>query len=255
MPDSNSVRAFLDERHIDLARRLEGFTRREIEPRPEPRDDEASRVQARELLEVLGSAGWFAPIVAQDLRACALTREALAAASPLADAVFALQALGAMPILLAGATELADRWMVPTVSGKAMAAFAITEADAGSDIASLTTSARRDGGEYVLQGAKTFISNAGIADYYTVFASTDPAKGRQGISCFVVPAVAKGLRFVRPLVMSAAHPLGEIAFDECRIPASHRLGDSSTQRGAGSLENLWPSFSSSRTSSRAWRRI
>jgi acyl-CoA dehydrogenase len=105
-----------------------------------------------------------------------------------------------------------------------MAAFAMTEKDAGSDVAALATRATKDGDHYVLHGAKTLISNAGIADYYAVFASTDPAAGKRGISCFVVPADAPGLRFAGAQVLSAPHPLGEIAFEDCRVPAANRLG-------------------------------
>src|SRR5204863_1994842 len=109
--------------------------------------------------------------------------------------------------------------------GRAMAAFAMTESGAGSDVAAMATTARREGGGYVLDGEKTFISNAGIADFYVTFASTDPGAGGKGISCFVVPADSPGLRFVGPQVMSAPHPLGEIAFEDCRVPASNRLGE------------------------------
>src|SRR5437773_10065463 len=97
-----------------------------------------------------------------------------------------------------------------------MAAFAMTEPDAGSDVASLATTARRDGSDYILRGTKTLISNAGIADFYTVFASTNASLGAKGISCFVVPAETPGLRFVGPQVLSAPHPLGEITFTDCR---------------------------------------
>src|SRR6185369_953283 len=180
-------------------------------------DDTAGRSQARSILSILGSGGWFAPIIDQDLRACCLIREALAAASPLADAVFALQALGSTPIVFAGGKEVRDRWLPAMLAGRAMGAFAMTETDAGSDVASLATAARRNGTEYVLQGTKTLISNAGIADFYTVFASTDSSKGSKGISCFVVPSDAPGLRFTGAQVLSAPHPLGEIAFADCHV--------------------------------------
>src|SRR3989442_11220702 len=134
----------------------------------------------------LGRAGWFAPIGDLDLRAACLVREALAGASPLADAVFALQALGTVPILMAGDPQLKDRWVPAALAGRAMASFAMTEPEAGSDAGAIATSARRDDAGYILNGTKTFISNAGIADFYTVFASTDPAKGNQGISSLLV---------------------------------------------------------------------
>ncbi|MFN2432816.1 MAG: acyl-CoA dehydrogenase family protein [Gemmatimonadota bacterium] len=225
MIDASVVRAFLDERHRDLVTRVEGFVRREIEPLPSPGDDAAARVQARDILQELGSGGWLAPILETDLRACVLIREALAAASPLADSVFALQALGSTPIVLAASPELKERWLPAMARGDAMAAFAMTEAEAGSDLAAIATRARRDGNGYVLDGAKTLISNAGIADFYVVFATTDPKRGKKGISCFVVAGDAPGLRFAGAQVLSAPHPLGEIALEGCRVPAASRLGE------------------------------
>lgn len=233
MPDSSAVRAFLEARHVMLADGARAFAARAIAPLPAPADDAAARRQARELLALLGDAEWLryaAPVTsggapeALDLRACCLLRETLAAASPLADAVFALQCLGSQPIALAGSPEVRERWLPAVAAGRAMAAFAMTEPEAGSDVAALATTARREGDEYVLDGRKTLISNAGIADVYCVFAVTDRAAGTRGISCFAVAADAPGLRFVGPQVLSSPHPLGEIAFDACRVPASARLG-------------------------------
>ena len=225
IPDLEPIRAFLDDRHARLAAEIGAFAERELTPRPAPVDDAAARLDARSLLATMGARGCFEPIRERDWRACCLAREALAAASPLADAVFALQALSVVPILLAAPPALRERWLAEAVAGRAMGAFAMTETEAGSDVAALKTTARRDGDDYVLDGAKTLISNAGIADFYTVFASTDPAAGSKGISCFLVPAETPGLVFVRPLVLSSPHPLGEIQFTGCRVPAGHRLGD------------------------------
>jgi len=224
IPDTGPVRAFLDPHHLELGARVAAFAARDIAPLPEPGDDDAARRVARELLALLGRSGWFAPIAEQHLRSCCLVREALAAASPLADAVFALQALGTLPIVLAGSDEQKRRWVPAVLAGEAMAAFAMTEPEAGSDVAAIATTARRDGDTYVLDGTKTLISNAGIADFYVVFASTDTTLGNKGISAFLVPADTAGLRFVRPLVLAAPHPLGEIALAECRVPATSRLG-------------------------------
>jgi acyl-CoA dehydrogenase len=224
IPDPGPVRAFLADRHVDLARRLADAAARDLAPLPAPADDAAARIAARDLLGRLGADGWLDPIGAQDWRGCCVAREALASASPLADAVFALQGLGTVPLLLADNADLRDRWAPEALSGRAMAAFAMTEPDAGSDVAALTTTARRDGAHYVITGTKTLISNAGIADFYTVFASTDRGAGNRGISCFLVPADTPGVDFVRPLVLSAPHPLGEIAFADARVPADHRLG-------------------------------
>jgi acyl-CoA dehydrogenase len=242
MPDSTAVRAFLDPDHADLAERITTFTGKQVAPRPEPVDDAAGRREARELLAALGKAGWFEPVLKQDFRACCLIREALGWASPLADAVFALQALGSMPVLLAGSGAVRDRWLPAVARGEAMAAFAMTESEAGSDVGGLTTRATRDGDRYVLNGTKTFISNAGIADFYTVFATTDPPRGSKGISCFLVPASTPGFRFVRPLEISTPHPLGEIAFENCRVPAESRLGEEGggLRLGLATLDRLRP---------------
>ncbi len=225
MLDTAPVRAFLDEKHVTLAERVSEFATRVLAPLAEPVDDTAARQQARDFLGKLGTAGWFAPIRDQDWRACCIVREALAGASPLADAVFALQALGVVPILLSGNEKMRSRWATPALTGQAMASFAMTEPDAGSDVASLGATAEPDGDGYLLSGTKTFISNAGIADFYTVFATTDRAKRDKAIGCFVVPADTPGLRFVRPLLLSAPHPLGEIAFQKARIPGAARLDE------------------------------
>lgn len=222
--DVETIRAFLDPVHVELADRLRDWCGRELGPLAAPESDDAARAQARELVTLLGRDGWLQEIGELDSRTLALIRELLAAASPLADAVFALQALGVTPLLLAGGGALRRRWVEPALRGEAMAAFAMTELDAGSDVAAVATRARREGDGYVISGAKAFISNAGIADFYVVFASTDPDAGRDGLSCFVVPAEAPGLRFVRAQVLSAPHPLGEIALEECRVPVDHRLG-------------------------------
>ncbi|CAN5295938.1 acyl-CoA dehydrogenase family protein [soil metagenome] len=240
MPDTDTIRAFLDDRHVEMAARIDEFALREIAPLPDPASDDDARIQAREILAALGQAKWYDPILDQDLRAMCLIREALAAASPLADAVYALQALGSTPILLAGGAALREEWLPAVRSGNAMAAFAMTEPEAGSDVASMTTNARREGDGYVLEGVKTFISNAGIADFYTVFATLDPGKGPKGIGCFVVPADAEGLAFVAPQLLSAPHPLGTIRFDGCRVPAASLLGGESEgfKLGLATLDRL-----------------
>jgi alkylation response protein AidB-like acyl-CoA dehydrogenase len=225
MLETRTVHVFLDDSHRDLAESVSDFVGREIASEPAPEDDAAARIRAREVVGQLGEGGWFRAIADQDLRACCLIREVLAAASPLADAVFALQALGTTPVLIAGSEKLRESWLTRAIDGTAMAAFAMTEPEAGSDVAAIGTVARRDGDDYVLDGRKTFISNAGIADFYTVFASTDPSAGRRGISCFVVPADAPGFEFAGAQRLSAPHPLGELSFEGCRVPAANRLGE------------------------------
>jgi acyl-CoA dehydrogenase len=130
-----------------------------------------------------------------------------------------------VPLLLSGNDAMKSRWLDDALRGRAMGAFAMTEPEAGSDVASLATTARREGEDYVLDGTKTFISNAGIADFYVVFATVDRERGAKGVTAFVVPEHAPGFTFVRPLVLSAPHPLGEIRFESCRVPAKQRLGE------------------------------
>lgn len=223
MIDLAAVRAFLEPRHHGLAASLGELAARVVEPLPEPAGDDEARVQARELLDRLGGAGCYRPILEQDLRALCLVREVMAGASPLADAVVALQALAMVPLLLAGDEPLQQAWLEPAGRGAAMGAFAMTEREAGSDVRSMRTRARRDGDVYVLDGAKSFISNAGIADFYVVFAQTgEPGSGE--ISAFVLGAATSGLRYLGPQVLASPHPLGEIALEGCRVPAACRLG-------------------------------
>ena len=227
------------------------FARSRIRPRPAPEDDAAARREARALLALLGEAGWCRHVVPAahggaaerpSLAGLCAVREALAAASPLADAVFALQGLGSMPISLSDNAAMQARWLPEVAAGRAMAAFAMTEPEAGSDVGAIATVARRDGDAYRLDGAKYLISNAGIADFYVVFASTDRGAGTRGISCFVVPADAPGFRFVGPQVLSEPHPLGEIAFEGCRVPESCRLGaeGEGMKLGLAALDRLRP---------------
>ncbi len=172
---------------------------------------------------------------------CAI-REAFAAASPLADAVFALQALGSMPITLSGNEVQQRLWLPRVATGEAIAAFAMTEPEAGSDVAAMTTRARRDGEDWILDGRKHLISNAGIADFYTLFAQTDPGAGARGIACFVVPADAAGLEFAGAQILSEPHPLGEIALEACRVSADACLGGPGAgfKLGLAALDRLRP---------------
>jgi acyl-CoA dehydrogenase len=242
MSDTHTVRAFLEAEHHPWCAAVAAFASRDLASRSEARTDEAAREEARALLELMGEEGVFAPIGTRDLRGCCLAREVIAAASPLADAVWALQGLGITPLLLAGTDEQRKRWAEPALAGSLMSAFAITEREAGSDVASMRSRAVRDGGDYVIDGHKWFISNAGIADYYVVFASTDPEAGSRGITAFVVPADTDGLRFVAPQVMSAPHPLGELEFDGCRVPEGNRIGDEGRgfMLGLATLDQLRP---------------
>ncbi len=236
-----AVRAFLEDRHLALADEITAFAATEIAPLEPPEDDDQARLQAREILGRLGASGWCEHAIGDDLRACCLIREALAAVSTLADNVFALQRLGSMPISLAGNAEQRERWLPGVADGSVMAAFAMTESEAGSDLSGMQTRATRDGDGYELTGGKHYITNAGIADVYSLFAVTgERADGRPEISCFVIPAGTDGLRFAGAQVLSEPHPLGELELDRCRIPASALLGAEGDgfKVGLGTLDRL-----------------
>src|SRR5262249_4478406 len=145
-------------------------------------------------------------------------RETLAWHSGLADFAFAMQGLGSGPISLFGTDEQKRRWLPSVAAGDAIAAFAISEAEAGSDVGAMATVARRDGGGFVIDGAKTWISNAGIADRYVVFARF-PETGERGFVALVVDADSPGLRVAERIDVTAPHPLGTVAFDRCRVGA------------------------------------
>ena len=223
---------FFDEPHRALAARLKTFVADALEPAM--RDTEADPLAAgREAIRLCAAEGLLARLVeepAPDLRSICLIREALAARSALADAVFAVQGLGSDPLRRAGSDELRQRYLPRVARGEAIAAFALTEANAGSDIRAIQTVARADGSDYVLDGSKTLISNAGIADYYVVLARLDPGgspgvpEGKPRLSAFVVDAETPGLRVTRQIPLMAPHPIGELALDGCRIPDGHRLG-------------------------------
>lgn len=242
MIDLGPVRAFLEPAHLELGERAAEFGASELAGLAYQEDDRAARRSARDICAALGRHGFLAPIGEQDFRACCVIREALAAHSPLADAVFALQALGSTPITLAGTEKQRARWRDAALRGEAIAAFAMTEPEAGSDVGAMRTTAVHDDGGYVLNGVKTFISNAGIADFYVVFASTSPEAGTRGLSSFLLPAETPGFRFVRPLVMADPHPLGEIAFEDCRLPESARIGEEGDgfKTGMATLDRLRP---------------
>jgi len=247
MSDTSLIRAFLGEGHDAWVERMAAFASDVLSIRPAAEDDASARAEARELLALMGGAGVLDPIGSRDLRACCLAREAVAAASPLADAVWALQGLSITPLLLAGSDELREAWAPKALAGELMGGFAMTEREAGSDVGSMKTTAVRDGDGYVLNGHKWLISNAGIADYYVVFASTDPEAGSRGISAFLVSADTDGLDFVGAQVMSAPHPLGEIEFTDCRVPASHRIGEEGRgfKIGMATLDQLRPTVGAS----------
>lgn len=187
----------------------------------------------KHLVKTLGKAGFLRPCVPRqyggsseilDSRALCVMRETLAYTDGLADFAFAMQGLGTGAISLSGSDEMKRHILPQVASGEMISAFALSEPDAGSDVAAMTTAARRDGNDYVIDGEKVWISNGGIADVYTLFARTGEAPGTRGISAFVVFADTPGLVIAERIDTMAPHPLARIRFENCRIPASQLLG-------------------------------
>ena len=171
-----------------------------------------------------GGGAWGHGGAGIDVRALSIAREAIAYVSPLADSVFAVQGLGSHPILLAGEGKRRADVLAEVVRGERVCAFALTEPEAGSDVASMRTTARREGDSWILDGEKVFISNVGIAHQYVVFANADPPSGKKGISAFLVDANAVGLT-TEPIAMSVDHPLGRVRMNGCVVPSSALIGE------------------------------
>ena len=219
---------FFTPEHRNLSQDLLKFVNLEIEPHAiEERDVDES---ARHYVGVMARAGVLDYSVAQDKkldnRALCLIREGLAYSSSLADLAFVMQGLGTFAISQAARDHIREFWLGRAAGGKAIAAFALTEPDAGSDVAAIQTSAQLDGDAYVINGRKRFISNAGIADFYTVFARTGTREGgRSALSAFVVGAKVPGFTVVERTALMAPHPIGELAFENCRVPAEDMIGN------------------------------
>jgi acyl-CoA dehydrogenase len=160
-----------------------------------------------------------------DVRSLAICREILARRSGLADFAFAMQGLGSGAISLFGTVEQKRQWLPKVAAGEAIAAFAMTEPECGSDAANMQTSAMRDGNEWVLVGEKTLISNGGIADFYVTFARTGEGEGAHGLSAFIVPSSAPGLSIAERIEVIAPHPLARLTYDNVRIPADGIIGE------------------------------
>jgi len=209
--------------HRELARVLDAWATANV---AHGSDDDVDAV-CRTLVKALGDAGWLRYAVASngafDTRAICLIRETLARYSGLADFAFAMQGLGSGTIGLAGTPEQKARYLPRVASGEAIAAFALSEPDAGSDVAALACRARADRDGYVLDGEKTWISNGGIADYYVVFARTSES-GSRGITAFIVDADTPGFAIAERIAVIAPHPLARLRFSGCRVAASQRLG-------------------------------
>jgi acyl-CoA dehydrogenase len=233
MPDSSYLQwPFLDESHRVLKAELDRW----CESNAAALEQEHADLDAtcRGLVKLLGEAGWLAHTVPDiatdadqqlDVRSLCLLRETLAYHSGLADFCFAMQGLGSGPVSLFGSPQIKAEYLPGVASGDTIAAFALSEKQAGSDVSAMATSAERDGDHYILNGEKTWISNAGIADFYTVFARTGEAPGARGLSAFVVAADTPGLTVSARIDIIAPHPLGTLVFENCRIPASQMLGE------------------------------
>jgi acyl-CoA dehydrogenase len=221
---------FLEPRHRELALALDAWAATALAPGAIDHHD--TDAACRALVSALGAGGWLRHAARDpadggaklDVRSLCLIRETLARHDGLADFAFAMQGLGSGAISLFGTPEQQLRYLQRVRTGEAIAAFALSEPDAGSDVAAVSTTARRDGDHYVLDGQKTWISNGGIADFYVVFARTGEAPGARGLSAFVVDAATPGLSIAERIAVIAPHPLARLAFDGCRVPAQAMLG-------------------------------
>ncbi|MDP3520588.1 MAG: acyl-CoA dehydrogenase family protein [Hydrogenophaga sp.] len=216
---------FFEPRHAELARSLDAWATENI-PHGHGPDVDA---ECKALVKSLGAAGWLRHAVGEssqtmDARAICVIRETLARHSGLADFAFAMQGLGSGAISLHGTPEQRQKYLSKVATGEAISAFALSEPEAGSDVAAMACAALADGSDYVLNGEKTWISNGGIADFYVVFARTGEAPGARGISAFIVEAGTPGFEIAERINVIAPHPLARLRFTNCRIPATQRVG-------------------------------
>lgn len=221
---------FFEPHHARLTQSLDAWARQNIAHAHGPDVD----AECRKLVKALGEAGWLRHAVAGtayggageqiDTRAICLIRETLARHSGLADFAFAMQGLGSGAISLAGSEEQKKRYLSLVARGDAISAFALSEPDAGSDVAAMACEARLEGDHYVINGEKTWISNGGIADFYVVFVRTGEAAGSRGLSALIVEAGTPGFEIAERINVIAPHPLARLKFSNCRVPAAHLVG-------------------------------
>ena len=232
MSDTNYLDwPFFEPRHSDLARQLDTWAAEHISA--SHGDDVDAECKA--LVRALGQAGWLQHAIGgmayggasdtMDTRTICLIRETLARHNGLADFAFAMQGLGSGAISLAGSPAQKQHYLPRVARGEAIAAFALSEPEAGSDVAAMQCSAEVVGDEVVLNGTKTWISNGGIADFYVVFARTGEAPGPRGISAFIVDAGTPGFEVTERIQVIAPHPLATLRFTNCRIPLTQRVGE------------------------------
>ena len=232
MPDRDYLDwPFLEPRHRALALELDAWAGEHLQDAHGGDVDTACRALVKEL----GSGGWLHHAIGGagrqvDTRAICLIRETLARHAGLADFAFAMQGLGSGAISLFGTAQQQETWLPRVASGEAIAAFALSEPQAGSDVAAMQCAARPDGDSYVLDGEKTWISNGGIADFYVVFARTgdgggEGGRGSRGISAFIVEAGLPGFEIAERIEVIAPHPLARLRFNSCRVPLANRIGE------------------------------
>ena len=213
---------FFEDKHRELVSRLEPWCGEHLLHVDHEDVDES----CRKLVRALGDAGWLHHAVGDriDTRAICLLRETLARHDGLADFAFAMQGLGSGAISLDGTAAQRERYLPRVAAGEWLAAFALSEPEAGSDVAAMQCSAAEDGDSYVLNGEKTWVSNGGIADFYVVFARTGEAPGSRGISAFIVDADTTGFGIVERIEVIAPHPLARLEFTNCRVAKTQMLG-------------------------------
>ncbi|MGA0612877.1 acyl-CoA dehydrogenase family protein [Caldimonas sp. KR1-144] len=231
-PHDHLAWPFFEDRHRAFAKELDAWATQALAHVPHDGDVDAT---CKQLVRALGEAGWLRHAVAGsahggaaeviDTRTICLARETLARHHGLADFAFAMQGLGSGAISLEGTPEQRARWLAKVARGDAIAAFALSEPGAGSDVAAMQCRARDEGDAWVLDGEKTWISNGGIADVYVVFARTgDAQRGTADIGAFVVEAGAPGFEIAERIEVIAPHPLARLRFAGCRVPKANQLG-------------------------------
>jgi acyl-CoA dehydrogenase len=223
---------FFTKEHIAFAHRIDQFAREQLRDVLSDHDHSDAGLDrlCREIVRRLGAGGFLSACTvdpatgAFDLRRICLGRDILASYGGLADFAFAMQGLGSGPISLSGSEEQRKRYLPAVMRGENVAAFALSEPNAGSDVAAMTTAAVRDGNDYVINGIKCWISNGGIAAHYVVFARTGEAPGAKGLSAFIVEADTPGFKVAERVHVIAPHPLATLSFEDCRVPASAMVG-------------------------------